>query len=136
MVDAMTVEGRTMAIEIPLREDLAENRIVDADADQGPLKTEIQVLRFGDIYLLGLPGEILVELGLELKAKASVERLIIASLANDVIGYVCHAAAYDEGGYESEQGTNLAKGAGELIVARALQLIDQMKESQTQLARP
>jgi Neutral/alkaline non-lysosomal ceramidase, N-terminal len=136
MSDAVTVEGKTMAIEIALRDDLAENRIVDANADQGPLKTEIQVLRFGDIYLLGLPGEVLVELGLELKERAPVERLIIASLANDVIGYVCHAAAYDEGGYESEQGTNLAKGAGELIVARALQLIGQMKESQTQLTSP
>jgi len=133
MADDMTVAGRTMAIEIPLRDDLADNRIVDADADQGPLKTEIQVLRFGEIYLLGLPGEILVELGLELKQKAPVEHLIVASLANDVIGYVCHAAAYDEGGYESVQGTNLAKGAGELIVASALELLGQMKQP---LARP
>jgi hypothetical protein len=129
MADDATVAGKTMAIEIPLREDLSENRIVDADADQGPLKTEIQILRFGDIYLLGLPGEILVELGLELKRRAPVDRLIIASLANDVIGYVCHAAAYDEGGYESEQGTNLAKGAGELIVTRALELIEQMQQA-------
>jgi len=134
MADNITVAGQTMAIEIPLRDDLLEGRIVDADADQGSLRTEIQVIRFGDIYLLGLPGEILVELGLELKQKAPIERLIIASLANDVIGYVCHAAAYDEGGYESEQGTNLAQGAGELLVSRALELIGQMK--QTALASP
>ncbi|UCD48773.1 MAG: neutral/alkaline non-lysosomal ceramidase N-terminal domain-containing protein [Phycisphaerales bacterium] len=129
MADNATVAGKTMALEIPLREDLADNRIVDAETDQGPLRTEIQVLRLGDVYLLGLPGEILVELGLELKQKAPVERLVVASLANDVIGYVCHAAAYDEGGYESEQGTNLAKGAGELIVTRALELIEQMKHT-------
>jgi len=136
MTDDLTVEGKTMAIEIPLREDLAENRIVETDADRGPLKTELQLLRVGDIYLLGLPGEVLVELGLELKRQAPVERLIVASLANDVIGYVCHAAAYDEGGYESVQGTNLAKGAGELIVSRALELIEQMKQAQTPLAAP
>jgi len=127
MTDDLTIEAKTMAIEIPLNEELADNRIVDADADQGPLKTEIQVLRFGDIYLLGLPGEILVELGLEIKKRSPVERLIVASLANDVIGYVCHAAAYDEGGYESTDGTNLAPGAGELIVDHALKLIEQMQ---------
>ena len=127
MTDDLTVEARTMAIEIPLKEDLEENRIVDADATQGPLKTELQLLRLGDIYLLGLPGEVLVEVGLQIKKRAPVERLIVASLANDVIGYVCHAAAYEEGGYESVQGTNLAQGAGELIVHHALELIDQMK---------
>jgi len=126
MSDDLTIEAKTMAIEIPLKEDLEENRIVDADVDQGPLKTEIQLLRLGDIYLLGLPGEVLVEVGLEIKKRAPVEHLIVASLSNDVIGYVCHAAAYKEGGYEPVAGTNLAPGAGELIVARALELIGQM----------
>lgn len=126
MSDDLTIQARTMKIEIPLKKDLEENRIVDADATQGLLKTEIQLLRLGDTYLLGLPGEILVEVGLQIKKQASVERLIVASLSNDVIGYVCHAAAYEEGGYESGAGTNLAKGAGELIITRALTLIDQM----------
>ena len=125
--DDLTVAARTMPIEIPLRDDIEEGRIVDADADAGPLKTELQLLRIGDVYILGLPGEVVVELGLDLKARAPVEHLIVASLSNDVIGYVCHAAAYDQGGYESTVGTNLAKGAGELIVSKALELIEQMK---------
>ena len=86
-----------------------------------------KLLRIGDVYILGLPGEVVVELGLDLKERAPVEHLIVASLSNDVIGYVCHAAAYDQGGYESTVGTNLAKGAGELIVTKALELIEQMK---------
>ncbi len=125
--DELTVAARTMPIEIPLRDDIEEGRIVDADADAGPLRTQLQLLRIGDVYIVGLPGEVVVELGLDLKARAPVEHLIIASLSNDVIGYVCHAAAYDQGGYESTVGTNLAKGAGELIVAKALELIEQMK---------
>ena len=136
LTDELTVAGRTMTIEMPLKEDLEENRIVDAGAERGLLKTELQVLRLGDVYLLGLPGEILVELGLELKDRAPVERLIVASLANDVIGYVCHAAAYDEGGYESEQGANVAKGAGELLIERALALIGEVKQARTQFAGP
>ena len=49
------------------------------------------------------------------------------ALANDPIGYVCHSEAYDEGGYESGTGTNLAKGAGEIMVKQALDLISRIK---------
>jgi len=134
MSDEVDIDAKTIAIDISLKETLPEDRIVDADATQDHLSTEIQVLRLGDIYLLGLPGEILVEVGLEIKKRAGIEKLIIASLSNDVIGYVCHVQAYEEGGYESTAGTNLAKGAGERIIKHALKLIDQIKPPQP--ARP
>jgi len=91
------------------------------------ITTEIQVLRLGDIYILGLPGEILVEVGLEIKRRAGVEKLFVISLSNDAIGYVCHSQAYKEGGYEPVSGTNLAKGAGEIMVKEALDLINRAK---------
>jgi hypothetical protein len=95
----------------------------------GYVNTEIQVLKLGDIYILGLPGEILVEVGLAVKRKAGVEKLFVVSLSNDAIGYVCHDQAYEEGGYESGSGTNLAKGAGQIMIEQALDLINQVKPS-------
>jgi len=92
--------------------------------------SEIQVLRLGDIYILGLPGEVLVEVGLEIKKRAGLEKLFIISLSNDAIGYVCHGRAYEEGGYEPVSGTNLAKGAGEIIIEHALGLIGETKSGQ------
>jgi len=92
------------------------------------ITTEIQILRLGDIYILGLPGEILVEVGLEIKKRAGVEKLFVISLSNDAIGYVCHSQAYEEGGYEPVSGTNLAKGAGEIMIEQALDLINQAKQ--------
>jgi hypothetical protein len=56
-----------------------------------------------------------------------VEKLFVISLSNDTIGYVCHSQAYEEGGYESVSGTNLAKGAGEIMIKQALDLINQAK---------
>jgi hypothetical protein len=82
-----------------------------------------------DIYFLGLPGEVLVEIGLEIKNKAGIENLFVISLANDTVGYVCHSQAYEEGGYEPGSGTNLAKGAGEIITKQTLNIIKQMKQS-------
>jgi len=90
------------------------------------VSTEIQALRLGEIYILGLPGEILVEVGLEIKKRAGLESLIIVTVCNDAIGYVCHERSYDEGGYEPESGTNLARGAGEILVKEALHLLNEL----------
>jgi len=98
----------------------------DGEQENKPVTTEIQALRLGDIYILGLPGEILIEVGLEIKSRAKLENLIIVTLCNDAIGYVCHERAYDEGGYEPESGTNLARGAGEILAEQALTLLRQL----------
>ena len=90
------------------------------------IETEMQVLRLGDIYLLGLPGEILIEVGLEIKEKAGLDKLFVTSITNDSIGYVCHAEAYNEGAYEPTRGTHLAPGAGEIVVEHALALLDEI----------
>ncbi|MDI9432798.1 MAG: neutral/alkaline non-lysosomal ceramidase N-terminal domain-containing protein [Planctomycetota bacterium] len=97
------------------------------DTPPQEITTEIQVLRLGDVYLLGLPGEILVEVGLAIKDQASLDKLFITTLTNDSIGYVCHAQAYTEAGYESTRGTHLAPGAGERLIADALNLLDEIK---------
>ena len=78
--------------------------------------------------MLGLPGEVLIEVGLQIKEKAGLENLVVVTIANDSIGYVCHDKAYDEGGYEPVSGTNLARGAGEKLVEEALDLLDGLKQ--------
>jgi len=70
-----------------------------------------------------------VEVGLEIKKRAGLENLFIVTVSNDTIGYVCHSRAYEEGGYEPVSGTNLAKGAGEIMIKEALDIIDQIKQS-------
>lgn len=117
----------TREVTLPIRQDLPPNRIIAADKGKTHLTTEIQVIRLGDIYILGLPGEVLVEVGLDIKKKAGFRNLIIAAVSNDTIGYVCHSQAYEQGGYEADSGTNLAKGAGEIIVTHALDLLSQVK---------
>jgi hypothetical protein len=50
-------------------------------------------------------------------------------VSNNTIGYVCHSRAYKEGGYEPGSGTNLAKGAGEIMIKEAIDLINQIRKS-------
>jgi neutral ceramidase len=124
--DEITLSGLKKEIVFPAKRPVAE-KAADNDKIPEPVTSEIQVLRIGDIYILGLPGEVLVEVGLEIKKRAGLEKLFIVTLSNDAIGYVCHSAAYDEGGYEPAGATNLAKGAGEIMIETSLELMDQIK---------
>jgi len=116
-------------IKFPTKKDPSPNGKADDDTTTDYVTTEIQVLRLGDIYLLGLPGEILVEVGMDIKRKTGLENLFIFTVCNDTIGYVCHSRAYEEGGYESGSGTDLAKGAGEIMTEKAVELINQIREN-------
>ena len=102
----------------------------EAMGDKAPenITSEIQVLRLGDIYILGLPGEVLVEVGLPIKKRAGIEKLFIVTISNDAIGYVSHSAAYDEGGYEPDTATRLAKGAGEIMIEQAMELLEEIRQ--------
>ena len=125
---SVTLKALRKEVKFPTKKVADPNETKADDKTQEYIKTEIQVLRLGDIYILGLPGEILVEVGLEIKKKAGLENLFIVTLSNDTIGYVCHSGAYEEGGYEPDSGSNLAKGAGEIMIRQALELINQAKQ--------
>jgi hypothetical protein len=125
----ISLKAMKKQVILPVKKDLPPERLQDPNKPDEILATEIQVLKVGDIYVLGLPGEVLVEIGLEIKKKSGIKNFFIISLSNDACGYVCLSRAYDEGGYEPGWGTNLAKGAGEIMIREALKLIDQMKQS-------
>ncbi|MCJ7673773.1 MAG: neutral/alkaline non-lysosomal ceramidase N-terminal domain-containing protein [Sedimentisphaerales bacterium] len=125
----VTLKAIRKEIKLPTKKAPSEDKTAKNSKTTDYVNTEIQVLKLGDIYILGLPGEILVELGLEIKKRAGLENLFVVSLSNDAIGYVCHDQAYEEGGYEPGSATNLAKGAGEIMIKEALDLISQIKPS-------
>jgi neutral ceramidase len=126
----VTLEGRKKEVRFPVKKAPSPDGVADDDKGKEYATSEIQVLRLDEIYILGLPGEILVEVGLQIKKRAGVENLFIITLSNDTIGYVCHSQAYEEGGYEPGSGTNLAKGAGEIMIEEAVGLINQIRQGQ------
>jgi neutral ceramidase len=123
----VTLDAMKREISLPTKKVSSENEKASGN-EREPITTELQVLRLGDIYILGLPGEILVEVGLEIRKRAGLKKLFIFSVSNDAIGYVPHSAAYDEGGYEPGAATKLARGAAEQMIEQALDLIGQIKQ--------
>ncbi len=126
----ITLKALKKEVKFPTKKGAYTSETKDADKTGDCVKTEIQIIRLGDVFILGLPGEILVEVGLEIKRKTGMENLFVVTLSNDTIGYVCHSRAYEEGGYEPGSGTNLAKGAGEIMIKEAIDLINQTRSSE------
>lgn len=87
--------------------------------------TWVQALRVGDLALVTAPGELLVELGLEIKARSPFGQTMVLELANDSVGYLPGRKAFEEGGYEAEASV-FRPGVGEQIVKTAVGLLDRL----------
>jgi len=89
--------------------------------------TLVQVLRIGDVAIVGLPGEMFVEIGLDIKQNSPHKYTFIVELANDYVGYVPTERAFDEGGYEVRlaRSSKLAPQARRMLTDTALRLLAQ-----------
>jgi neutral ceramidase len=91
-------------------------------------RTEVQALALGDeLAIVGLPGEVFAELGLDLRARSPFPHTLVLGLANEAIGYVPTRRAYEEGGYEPTS-SRLQPGGGERLVEAALDLLTRLHE--------
>jgi len=83
-------------------------------------QVEVMTLRIGDLGIVGLPGEIFCEFGLDIKKNSPAKHTMVIELANDAIGYMPTRAAFEQGGYEPKPGsTHYVSGSGEKLVESA-----------------
>ena len=91
-----------------------------------PEKTSIGVCKIGDLLIIGIPGEMTAELGLEIKNNLNAQGVkypVIGGLANQWISYIMSEEAYDESGYEASV-SFYGKELGNVIVKGALNAAD------------
>ena len=65
-----------------------------------PVAAEVQAIAMDDIALVGLPGEVFVEIGANIAAASPFQHTFIVGYANRVVGYIPTRQAFEEGGYE------------------------------------
>ncbi|HSQ55225.1 MAG TPA: hypothetical protein VLM40_05720, partial [Gemmata sp.] len=107
-------------------------KAIDVAARLGkPHSVEVQVISLGEeLAWVSLPGEIFVDLGLQIKRGSPFKQTMIAELANGSIGYIPTRVAYSQGNYEVVS-ARCAEGSGEKLVDEALkQLREQFKKAQ------
>ena len=86
---------------------------------------EIWALRLGDLGLVGLPGEILTEIGMQIKQRSPFAHTMVVSLANGSIGYLPTDDAVAEGGYEPEWSPT-GPGTERMLVETGLKLLEEL----------
>ena len=86
----------------------------------------VQVLAVGDLAYVTLPGEVFVELGLDLKKRSPFPHTLLAELNGTADGYIPTEKAYGEGGYEATS-SPFRPGTGELLVETALELLSSLR---------
>lgn len=85
------------------------------------------VIRLGPVALIGLPGEAVHNVALDIRAQAlkmGVANPVIVGLANDWIGYITDPETYREGGYEAGA-TLFGKKESAVITSGAINALKQ-----------
>jgi len=94
-----------------------------------PEKAGINAVRLADLLIVGAPGELVCELGLEVKNKLSslgINFPVIGGITNEWISYILSAEQYENGGYEASvsfYGPDLGKTIVNGMIKAAIPLI-------------
>ncbi|HAF71358.1 MAG: Uncharacterized protein XD60_1448 [Acetothermia bacterium 64_32] len=91
----------------------------------GVKHVELQAIRIGDCALLAFPGELFVEIGLEIKAKSPFRYTYIVGYANGYVGYVPTKQAFEEGGYEAVT-AQFAPETSDIVIEESLALLNSL----------
>jgi neutral ceramidase len=105
----------------------------DMRRDLAPLQGEeretwVQVMRIGDVALVGVPAEYFTQLGLDIKNRSPFRHTYIAELANDWIGYLPNFEGHKLGGYQVWTGFHsyAEPGTGERIADEAVAMLEEL----------
>ena len=84
---------------------------------------DVQVFRLArGVTVVGLPGEVFVDLGLAIKRASPFPTTLVIELCQDAPGYIPTKKAFAEGSYETVN-SRIAPGGGEMMVEAAMRLI-------------
>ncbi|MHC4642019.1 MAG: sugar phosphate isomerase/epimerase family protein [Planctomycetota bacterium] len=84
---------------------------------------EVQVFRISrDVAVVGLPGEVFVDIGLAIKRASPFPTTLVIQLCQDAPGYIPTKKAFAEGSYETVN-SRIAPGGGEMVVEAAVRLL-------------
>jgi len=95
-----------------------------SEKQEPSVRAEIQALRLDDAVLVTFPGEVFVEIALEVKRRSPFSKTLVVGLANagETGGYLPTKETFSEGDYEIIA-SNYSEEAGDVLIAAALEQI-------------
>ena len=92
---------------------------------------EIQVITYGSLAFVSLPGEPLTELGTQIRDASPFPQTLVFGYSNgNGVHYASLPKEKKYGGYEVESGTSGADNAGKILVNQANRLLKKAKSNQ------
>jgi neutral ceramidase len=93
------------------------------------VKILLQVIRIGDVGIVGIPCEVFTDIGLEIKRASPFPITCVVSLANGYYGYLPTPAHHALGGYETwrARSSYLGVHSSEEIVKVVKELMKEVK---------
>ncbi|PWT70158.1 MAG: hypothetical protein C5B59_21155 [Bacteroidetes bacterium] len=79
-------------------------------------------LKLGDVVLCGISGELMTEMGLEVKKESPFANTIVITHCNGLAGYICTDRSFTEGGYETKV-SHLMPGVEQPLVKKSVQML-------------
>lgn len=109
--------------------------VVERDEWADRLEMEMQAIRIGETVLVAIPGELFVEIGMQIKRASAYEHTIIVELANGSLCYLPTADAFRRGGYETDFAAKvyglhmLTDRAQEIVERAAAELLRELRDA-------
>ena len=94
--------------------------------ESGPdVEIQLTTFRIGHLVLAGISGEVMNEIGTEIKKQSPYTNTVIITHCNGSSGYICTDEAFAEGGYEVKVSC-LMPGAENPLTSQVLQMINDL----------
>ena len=114
----------TVSLELPLT--------AAARRDHGAplIKTEVQVITFGSLALVGLPGEPLIGLATEIQRRSPFPHTVVLGYSNGGgVQYVGLPGDKAKGGYEMTEAGTGEDQCGQLLIDAAVKALNNLAEA-------
>ena len=109
------------------RSDVFSPRVAAVAALDEQLPTTVSAARIGPLGIATNPGELFVELGIEIKRRSPLPHTIVAELTNDSMGYQPDERGFACEGYETLVGPNRIAPRGiAMLVDEAVTLLEKL----------
>jgi hypothetical protein len=118
-----SIEATNTSLILPGKK-AGKDRFPQENYESAPdVEIKLSVFRIGHLVLAGISGELMNEIGTEIKKQSPYSNTVILTHCNGSSGYICTDNAYTEGGYEV-QVSHLMPGAEKPLISQVLQMIN------------
>ncbi len=100
-----------------------------AEIREKQVSIPVQAVRIGETAIVGVPCELFVEFGLDVKARGGFEHTMISTLTNAQFGYIAVRDAFAQGGYETQISgdTKMSPDTGYDMADTAVALLNKLR---------